>query len=461
MNGNPEPLAARAIADPASRPTWVRWRIVLLLMAFSYMQHFNRTCMAVAGDLRIMKQFELSPDQMGSVYTAFLIVYTICMTPGGWFSDRRGTWLALAVMGFGSALFCALTSLPGCGLLALWLVLPAFLVIRGLMGFFSAPIYPACGRVVAGWIPFPRRSLANALVTGIAFVGIASSYVIFGKLIDWIDWPNAFLVTGAVTAFVAVLWTVYATSHPAQHPSVNKAELLLITDGREVPAAPAEPRSDLRKTGPGRPSRFEGWRLLLGNRSLMLLTLSYGAIGYFEYMFTYWMHYYFEEILQLGHTKSLYYAGIPQYALIVTVPLGGWLSDRLVRAYGYRIGRALVPVAGMLAGAGLLYVGTLGEGPGWVVTWFTLALGAVGACEGPCWATAIELGGRRGATAGGIFNTGGNLGGALAPNVTPWVGDHFGWRWAINLGSLICLLGVGFWLWINPQERADDVPEHA
>jgi MFS family permease len=432
---------------------------VILLMAYSYMQHFNRTSMAIAGDLRIMKEFTLSTTQMGGVYMAFLIVYTLCMTPGGWFSDRRGTWLALVVMGFGSALFCALTGLPGYGILAVWLGLPTLIVIRGLMGLFSAPIYPACGRVVALWIPFRQRSWANALVTGIAFVGIACSYVVFGKLIEWVGWPRAFLITGVVTALFALLWTIYATNRPVQHHSVNKAELLLITDGDRVPTLAEEPESPPEKTVAGHASWFEGWQALLGNRSLMLLTLSYAAIGYFEYMFTYWMHHYFVDVLKFEEDASRYYAGIPQFALIVTVPLGGWLSDRFVRTYGYRIGRALVPVGGMLTGAAMLYMGTLGEGPAWVVTCFTIALGAVGACEGPCWATAIELGGSRGATAGGIFNTGGNAGGALAPIVTPAVGDWLGWSWAINLGSLICLLGVGFWLWINPNERREEPSE--
>jgi dipeptide/tripeptide permease len=86
------------------------------------------------------------------------------------------------------------------------------------------------------------------------------------------------------------------------------------------------------------------------------------------------------------------------------------------------------------------------------VTWFALALAAVGATEGPLWATALELGGRHGATAAGIFNTGGNAGGVVAPIVTPLVSESFGWGWGIGLGSLVCLAGVTFWLWIDPGE---------
>jgi dipeptide/tripeptide permease len=61
----------------------------------------------------------------------------------------------------------------------------------------------------------------------------------------------------------------------------------------------------------------------------------------------------------------------------------------------------------------------------------------------------VELGGRRGGTAAGICNTGGNLGGLLAPLMTPWVSELWGWPWGIGLGSLICLAGATLWVWID------------
>jgi MFS family permease len=92
--------------------------------------------------------------------------------------------------------------------------------------------------------------------------------------------------------------------------------------------------------------------------------------------------------------------------------------------------------------------------PVWIVTWFSLALGAVGAAEGPFWVTAVELGGRNGGRSAAVFNTGGNAGGLVAPVVTPWVGQLYGWPWAIGLGALVCFLGVVFWLGIDSDDTA-------
>src|SRR5881392_3168723 len=78
------------IDSARSQPTPVRWRIVALLMALCFISHLNRISMAVAGDERIMKQFSIAPEKMGAIYSAFLLVYTLCMIPGGFFIDRFG-----------------------------------------------------------------------------------------------------------------------------------------------------------------------------------------------------------------------------------------------------------------------------------------------------------------------------------------------------------------------------------
>src|SRR2546430_4599259 len=119
--------------------------------------------------------------------------------------------------------------------------------------------------------------------------------------------------------------------------------------------------------------------------------------------------------------------------MAISMPLGGWLSDRLQLPLGYRWGRAVVPLGGMIAGAGLLGLGVAAKEPAWIVAWFSLALGAVGACEGSFWSTAVESGGRLGGIAAAIVNTGGNGGGVVGPGLPPLGKKEFslaGWGWS-------------------------------
>lgn len=405
-------------------------------MSVSFLCYVNRVSIATAGDARIMTQYGLTPTRMGMVYSAFLLTYTCGMIPGGLFIDRVRPRMALLTVLVTSALFAALTGLVGMTIHDGITAFAALLVVRGLMGIASAPLYPACAAAVDEWVVAGRRSRCNGLVTGSALVGVAVTPAAFGALIDWIDWPGAFLLAAVVTSVLAAVWARYT-------PAVALT--------RRPSTRPVHVADEVGATGENPPQSRPVWRWLLGQRSLILLTLSYGAVGYFQYLFFYWMTYYFERILELPPTTSRGYAAVPPLAMALGMPLGGWLSDRLEQAFGRRRARRVVPMVGMFLGGLLLTIGVFAREPIWIVTWFSLALGAVGAAEGPFWVTAVELGGRKGGRSAAIFNTGGNAGGLIAPVVTPWVGQLYGWPWAIGLGAVVCFLGVVLWLGIDPD----------
>jgi ACS family D-galactonate transporter-like MFS transporter len=430
-------MAPMETSNTTESPTRVRWRIVALLMGLCLISHVNRASLSVAGTDRIMGQFAIDPTRMGAVYSTFLLIYSICMIPGGLFIDRFGPRRAMMVVGFGSALFGALTGLTGWVFSSAASMLLALTLVRGTMGMLSAPLHPAAARAIGNWFPFAQRSWANGIVTAAAIAGVAVSYPGFGSLIKLVDWPAAFVICAGITALLTMLWVFQARDWPGQHPAVNQAEKELIE--------PSEIRG-VSRSGTG----IAGWSGLLSNRNLLLVTLSYAAVGYFQYLFVYWMQFYFDKILHLGETASKYYAGILQVALALGMPFGGWLSGRLALSLGVRRGRAFVSGGGMIASAALLGLGVVAREPAWIVAWFALAHAAIGASEGPFWATAVDIGGSKGGTAAAICNTGGNLGGMLAPVMTPWVSGHLGWPWGIGVGGVICFLGALCWCWIDP-----------
>jgi len=141
-------------------------------------------------------------------------------------------------------------------------------------------------------------------------------------------------------------------------------------------------------------------------------------------------------------------------------PFGGWISDRLVERYGSRAGRRLVPLAGLALSARLLGWGVSVSQPSLAAALPSLALGFASMSDGPFWATAIDIGGIHVGAAGGILNTGGNFGGFLAPVLTPYIASHFGWSWGLYTGSLIVMLGIVAWLFVDPMEPAatDSLP---
>src|SRR5438309_4128123 len=123
------------------------------MIAFSMMSYFDRTIMSIAGP-QIMKEFDLSATQMGSVYSAFILSYAIMMIPAGHVADQLGPRLTLLLMGLSAAMFTGLTALGGKpGLGSVLGVVPALLAIRLGLGVGTVPLYPAAAKMSSHWIP--------------------------------------------------------------------------------------------------------------------------------------------------------------------------------------------------------------------------------------------------------------------------------------------------------------------
>ena len=149
------------LVRPYIARTAMPWRIVPLMMVFVALAHFNRVSISVAGTEKIIDPDFITAQQMGLVYSAFLLLYTLLMIPGGWFIDRFGPKIGWMVVGFGSAVGCTdrcrRVDPPCADELAGRLAggsLPD--------GLYQLAAAPERGQLVANWIPpsTPRRPTA-------------------------------------------------------------------------------------------------------------------------------------------------------------------------------------------------------------------------------------------------------------------------------------------------------------
>jgi MFS family permease len=396
--------------------------------------HFNRVGMAVAGTERIVKVYGVDPERMGLVYSAYLLVYTLAMLPGGWFIDHVGPRVALMVLCFGSTVFVALTGAVGLLTQGPWALWMGLLIVRSLLGLVSAPLHPASARMVFDRVPASSRSMANGLVTFAACVGIAATFYVLGQLIDLFDWPIAFLISGGLTFLVALVWT-FGTR--ARTSTIDPADI-----GTRA-------RFDLSASWP-----------VLRHRGVICITLSYAAFGYFQYLFFYWIQYYFETMQNVAPGVARGYSTMITLAMGVGMLGGGWLADRVPRSLSPRIQKALVPVLGMIASGAVFELGLLGPDARITLAAFTLSAGLLGLCEAGYWTTVVELGHPFGGTAAGLMNTGGNAGGTLSPALTPLLSGFFaahygpdlGWRLSLGVAGLIVIAGAVFWWGIELEK---------
>jgi ACS family glucarate transporter-like MFS transporter len=162
------------------------------------------------------------------------------------------------------------------------------------------------------------------------------------------------------------------------------------------------------------------------------------------------MYYYFGEIRKVGASQSAIYTTVLLLVMMVMLPLGGWVSDRLTPRLGAIPACRTVAVAGMVLSAVLLYVGTNIAAGLQMLVLLSLALGLAATAEGPFWAALIDTGGSHVGVAGGIMNGIGNVGGLLAPMLTPYIASRAGWSWGLYFGSFIVLAGAVTWFFVRP-----------
>lgn len=388
------------------------------------MSYFQRTAMSIAGP-SIAREFSLSETQMGAIFSAFVLGYALLMIPGGWLADRIGPRLALGIVGFGTAALTSLTAFGGnAGLGALFGVFPAFLVIRLLLGILSAPLYPATARMTANWMSIGIRGQVSGWIVGGAGVGGALSPLIFSHLIASVGWRAAFLLTGFATAILAVVW---------------------MTSVRDYPPGEDQPKEDTRRSAP--------WGKLLTNRELMLLTVGYVALDYFEYIFFYWTYYYLGQIRHMGADQSAVYTTGLFVAFLISAPIGGRLTDLCVRRFGLKAGMRIVPIAATALSIALLLIAIGLSSAEITGVLMAVALGAAASTEGAYWAATIQAGGKDAGAAFGILNGGGNLGGFLAPLATPWLASKFGWSAGLYFGCLVVTLSICVWFFIDMERH--------
>jgi ACS family glucarate transporter-like MFS transporter len=386
-----------------------------LLFGFSLISYFDRTIMSIAGP-QLMRDFGVSPTQMGGVYSAFILGYALLMIPGGHLSDRLGSRLTLALMGILSAVFTGMIVVAGNPGLGVYVgAIPTLFAIRFGLGIVTAPLYPACARMTANWIPSAFHARVQGLIIAGSSAGAAISPYLFTWMVLHYTWRVSFAIAACATAVLGLFWLWYARDHP---PSV-----ICPPSNRSRPADVA-------------------WRKLFTDRNLMLLTFAYGVLGYFQYIFFYWIYFYFGEVLHLGAQSSAKYTTILFVTEGAMMPAGGLVSDALTQRFGAQFGRRIVPMLGLAFGALLTYAGTVVSEVWAVVACLSLAFGMAACCEGPIWACVTEMAGARVAAAGSILNTGAQIGGFFAPIVTPYIASRAGWSWGLYAGGLVALSGV-------------------
>lgn len=433
-----DPSALVPLGHAHERVTWVRWRLLGVLVLASFVAYLLRLNVSIAGP-SMAADLGMSRVQLGIVLAAFAWGYTIFQLPGGIFGDAVGPRKALALVVASWGVVNLLTGLvPRISGAPLEGILVGLVVLRFAMGGLQAPLFPVmAGGAIANWFPVDGRALPNGLSsTGLTLGAAAAGPLIVG-LTEAVGWRLSFALTAPLAFATAGIWWWYGRDRPAEHPGVGRLEAEAIGRERSMPPATAE-----------------SWTIVLRDRNVLLLTLSYFCMNYVFYIFFNWFFVYLIDVRGFSALASGYLAAAPWVVGAVGATVGGLWCDRLSGRIGLRWGCRVPCLLGLGLVTVFLLLGATASNPYVAVLFLSLCFGCTQLTDGAYWAATASVAGHHAASASGILNTGGNLVGGIGALVVPITARSLGWVTALGTGSAFALLGAVLWLWI----RADEAP---
>jgi len=414
-----------------SRPSRIRWLILALLFLISVVTYIDRVNISVTAR-QMMPAYGMTDQEMGWVFSAFVVGYALFQIPGGWLADRWGVRVVLTVALLWWSICTAFTAMVAATSLAsLFGVVGALMLVRFSLGVGEAVALPAFNRAVTNWLPADRRGLGIGIAIGGIGLGSAMTPPIAAwVMVNW-GWPTVFFLASLLGIGMALLWWLLSRNHPHEHPWVNAGEQALLK--REPATTTAVP-----------------WRTFSRTPTIWWLVISYSCLGYVAYVYLSWFYLYLVNVRGFDMLRGGFYASAPFIAMLVFCPLGGWVTDRLATRYGLTTGRAVAGITGMVLAGCAIALGGVVDSPFLAIASLSFGAGWLYFSVGAYWASTTDLSKAHAGTLSGLMNTGANIGGAISPTLTPWLANQWGWPVSLGVAAAVAILGGILWLKIDP-----------
>ena len=362
------------------------------------------------------RDLHMLPGQAGNATAFFFWGYVLLQIPGGYLAQR---WSAKRFVSILLVLWgvCAV----GCGLVHTW---REFLVMRFLLGVAEGGVWPATLVLLAHWFPRAERARANAYWMLCLPIAVIVSSPPSGWILGRWDWRVLLISEGALPFLWLLVWWWFIDDHPCEAGWISAEErshlqTTLERESTELDRAAPEPllRSLLRP-------------------QVLVMVGFYFLLNSGNYGYLFWLPSAMEKARKLSSAQIGVLFTLPYLLTAAGMIIVSRHSDKT------RERRWHVALAMAWGGAFMLASVLLTPFPALSF----LAISFVGAGSygalGPFWAIPTETLPRSvSASAMGLVNALGNLGGYFGPLAIGYINQHTG-----NFVYAFGLLGVAYFL---------------
>lgn len=394
----------------------------------------------------IREKLETNETMTGLAGAAFFWIYALLQIPTGKLAQRWGPRLALTIYCIGWSIATAA--------MALSISVFDLIAYRGIMGAFQAGIFPCATLIMVAWLPASRRGLASALLNSFMLVGGITAKHVTGFLLAPLGWRWVMLSYAAPGVLLGIWFYWWYRNRPDEHPGVNAGELAIITGPEKIIT-----ETEAVKKMPSPISAF-AWRAILLSLPLWLICAQQFCRAGANRFLDGWLPTYLQE----GPLRSMddkaerkayasHLSALPDYAAIIGGPIGGLISDFLLRRFRRRrIARNGVAIFSLMLAVACYIPVLFVASAEWQVFFFMIGY-FVATLAAPCaYALSMDVGGKNLPVVFGAMNMVGNFGAAAMLQAVPLVKDSFNtWNAAIILFIGMHAAAAIIWLFLNPN----------
>lgn len=409
------------------KPTKIRFRILSLIFVCVVINYMDRTNIAVAATA-ITDDLELTPVQLGILFSAFGWTYAAFQIPGGILVDKIAPRI---IYSFCLITWSLMTLLQG--------VARGFSGLFGLrlaIGVFEAPSYPINNRVVTSWFPDNERATAIAVYTSGQFLGLALLTPLLTTIQYYLGWRGLFVITGLVGIIWGFVWYRFYRN-PLDHHKVNEDELKYIEKGGGLI------HTGSKNNAENKPNfEWNNLKKVFRYRKLWGIYLGQFAVNSTLWFFLTWFPTYLVKYRGLDFLKSGYLASAPFLAAFAGLISSGFLSDYLLRkGVSANIARKAPVIFGLLL-SGSIVGSNYVDNPAWIIFFMALAFFGNGFAT-ITWVFVSTLAPKNliGLT-GGVFNFIGNLASVVIPIVIGYLASDGNFEPALLFISAVTVAGA-------------------
>ena len=414
-------------------PTKARYVVTAFAVTLAIITYIDRVGIAVA-TTPIRKELGLTTIQMGWALSAFGWAYALFEIPGGWLGDRIGPRRVLMRIVVWWSFFTAATGWA-------WSA-GSLITTRALFGAGEAGAFPNMTRMFTTWLPVKERERWQAILWLATRVSGAFTPVLVALLITGIGWRRTFELFGAIGVIWAVLFYWWYRDSPADHPSVNAAELAMLPPAKDTAIAHA-----------GVP-----WGVIFANPHVWLLSIQYMCLAYGWWFYINWLPSYLREARGTSVTFGALLSGLPLLLGGLGCLVSAYFVPRLTKRFGsVSVARRIIAVVGFLGASTCIIIFTGISDP--VRAMFVLGMaGFFNDFVMPAaWASTMDIGGRYAGTVSGAMNMMGSIAGASSVLVVGYLLAWTSGNWTLTfyISAAIYLVGAVCWLFLDSHSPVE------